>query len=337
VNPSKAYPVYTVSILANGSLYDLSDALVSLSLSEHMEELAARCTIRVLNLLVRGQWLASLLHVRDRVTVTADDGTRQKEVFRGVVWSHDYQSALARRELTLLCYDALIYLQESEDAAYFSDGRNTRSILSALCGNWNIPLQYQYETIIHSKLALKGSLADIVLNDLLDSVQDRTETKYVVLCQNDALCVKHVGTNSTIWSFQAEENAISTQSAVTMDGLITKIFILGNADDNGYQPVEAVEAGDTGQYGTLQKIMEREENTALTDAQQEARNILSRAGTPKTSYVVQAVDLPWARKGDLAYINAGGIYQKTLLITGIDRDISPRGAVMTLTLEEPGE
>ena len=332
---SKDDPIYTTYLISGGVKYHLSPAVAELELSDQKKELAKRATVTLVNTPVSGRWLSSLVKVRDRIFIYADDGERNEEVFRGWVWTRSYKSALKDRELTLKCYDNLVYFQESEESAYFSPGKATKDVLSTLCAKWGVKLDYTYASITHAKLVLRGKLSDIFTEDILDPVQDRTGKKYVILSEQDAMVVKETGTNSTVYAIKAGENAISTRTKCTMDDLVTKVVILGKANDNERRPVEATVSGDTGAYGTLQKLINRSTNTTLADAKKEAQSLLAENGNPTWEYDVKAVDIPWIRKGDKVLINAGDIANATLIVAGVERSISIKGKEMTLTLERP--
>lgn len=327
-------PIYSFYIVSGGTKYNVTGAIESLDIVDQEKQIAKRVTAALMNTKVGNTWLTSIIKVRDRVYIYADDGERNEEVFRGFVWTRSYKSSLNDRSLKLVCYDHLIYFQESEDSAYFSSGKSTKDVFSSLCSKWGINLEYSYSSITHSKLALRGNLADIFTDDLLDLVKDRTGKKYVILSEKDVMKVKGVGTNSTVYTIKGGQNAISTNSECTMDGMTTKVVILGKADDNDRQAVEATVTGNTAAYGTLQKLINRSENTSLADAKKEAQGILKADGKPKWEYEVTCPDIPWIRKGDKVTVSAGDM-TSSYIVKGIDRSISNRSKEMSLTLETP--
>lgn len=329
---SKENPEYTVCIVNDTTKYDVTPALISLNLSEQNGQLAQTANITLANVKIKGQWLSTLVGVRQRVFIYANDGTTKAEVFRGVVWTDYYKSALEDREMQLKCYDNLIYFQESEDAEYFTTGKTTQDILTTFCTKWGVKLNYTYQSITHAKLALRGRLADIITSDVLDLVKNQTGKKYVLRSAEDVINIMQVGQNKTIYNITSKNNAISTRSEKTMDGMITKVIILGKADKEKREPVEATVDGDVANYGTLQKLLSRKENTSLADAQKEAQEIIAEYGTPKLQYEVQCADIPWIRKGDLVRVAAGNI-EADLITAGVTRSISNKSKVMTLTLE----
>lgn len=327
-------PVYTVYIISGGTKYDVTSALVAVDRSEKQKQMAQSVTIQLMNVKVGNTWLTSIVQVRDRVYVYANDGSKNEEVFRGYVWTRNYTSSGDERALQLKCFDNLIYLQESEESLFFASGKSTKDVCQSICNDWGIKLQYSYESITHSKLVLRGALADIFTADILDLVKKRKGTKYVILSDKDTMYIKPVGSNSTIYHFIGEKNVVKTSSECTMDGMITKVVIHGKADSNEREPVEATVSGDTGKYGTLQKIVNRSENTSLADAKKEARETIDEFGAPKWEHQLWGPDVPWIRKGDKVYVEAGDIIGY-YIVTGIDRSIDNKKKEMTLTVEKP--
>lgn len=329
---SVSKPEYTVYVVSGSTKYNITPAVESIDISDRNKQMAKCVTIQLMNQKVGDKWLSSILGVVDRVFLHANDGEKNEEVFRGFVWDDGYKSSLSDRTLQLKCYDNLIYFQESDHSAYFSSGKSTEAVCKALCNDWGVKLNYSYGSITHSKLPLRGNLADIFTADVLDLVKDRTGKKYVILSEKDVMQVKPVGSNTTIYHFIAGQNAVMTSSVCTMDGVVTKVIILGKADDNDRRPVEATVSGDTAKYGTLQRTINRDENTSLADAKKDGQNII-KDGKPKREYELTAPDIPWIRKGDKVRVDSGdmvGYY----IVTAIDRTISLKKREMVLELED---
>lgn len=331
---TKENPIYSLYVVSNGTKYNLTPTLESMEFSDQEKQFSKSMNAILLNTKVGSTWLTGIVKVRDRVYVYADDGERNEEVWRGFVWARPYKSSLNDRTLQLKCYDNLIYMQESEDAEYFSSGKSTKDIASALCKKWGVALEYNYQSITHTKMPLRGALSDIFTADVLDLVKDRTGKDYVILSEKDVMKINGTGSNTKVYKILAGNNAIETNSECTMDGMITKVVILGKADDNDRQPVEATVAGSTSQYGTLQKLINRDTNTTMADAKKEAEGILKENGKPKWTYEVVCHDIPWIRKGDKVYVSAGDM-TGNYIVKGIDRSISNSKKEMTLTMKAP--
>ena len=326
-------PDYTVYIVSGDTKYNVTKAVASLDRSEPNGQIAQRVTLQLANVKVGESWLSGLLKARDRVFVSATDGAKEEEVFRGYLWTRTRNDSISEGKIQYTCYDNLIYFQESEDSLYFSNGKSTKDIMSSICKKWGIKLQYSYDSITHAKMPLRGCLSDIFTGDILDQVKKRKGKKYVILSDKDTMIVRPVGANSTIYHFEAGKNISRTASGWTMEGVITKVIIVGKSDDDDRDPIEATVSGKTSQYGTLQQIQRRNENTTLADAKIEAKNTIDEKGKPKWEYEIAAPDIPWIRKGDKIYVNAGDVVGYRI-ITEVDRSGDLKHREMTLTLED---
>ena len=331
---SPAKPEYTVSVIAGGTKYNITPAIESIDISDQKKQIAKYVTIQLLNTKVGDKYLTGILSVANRVFLHANDGSKSGETFRGYLWDRGYKSSMTDRTLQLKCYDNLIYFQESDHSAYFSSGKSTKDVCTSLCNDWGVKLEYTYESITHTKLPLRGKISDILTADVLDLVKDRTGKKYVILSEEDIVKIKPVGSNTTIYRFIAGQNAIHTSSVQTMDGMVTKVIILGKEDKEERVPVEASMSGDTDQYGTIQETIHRSESTSLADSKKEAQNILDEKGKPKEEYELRATDIPWIRKGDKVYVKAGDL-SGYYIVTGIERTITAKKREMVLDLEKP--
>lgn len=324
-------PKYTVYIIASktSTKYNVTQAVTKVNRLDNDGEIAQRVSITLANVQVNGQYLSSIFNVRDRVYIYADDGERNEEVFRGFIWERDYLTK-KNKELSLTCYDNLIYFQESEEYQYFSAGYSSKSILSTLCGKWGVKLNYTYSSITHPKLPLRGTLSDIILSDVLDEVKKKKGTKYVVKSIQDVLNINPVGSNTLVYKLYAGDggNVTEARSNITMQGMITKVVIIGKEDEDDRASVEATINGKTSVYGTLQKILSVSTNTTLAEVKEEANELLKEKGAPKQTFSITAVDIPWIRKGDKVQVSAGDM-SGYFIVTSITH----YGSDKTMTLE----
>lgn len=326
-------PIYTVYIVNGTTKYNVTPALDKIDRSDPEKQMAQFVTLSLANVKVGSKLLSNILQVRDRVYVYADDGSKNDEVFRGYIWTNGAGEALEDEIFKMKCYDNLIYFQESEEYEYISAGKSTKTVTKTLTDKWGVKLEYSYESITHEKMVLRGYLSDILTADILDIVKDKTGKKYVVRSEKDVVHVKTAGSNTTIYTIKAGKNLVSVSSEETMDGMITKVVILGKADDDDRSSIEATVKGDTAKYGTLQKIINRDDSTSLADAKKEANTKIKEDGKPKRSYEISTTDIPWIRKGDKIKVEAGTI-NKYLIAVGIERDISNKKKTITISAED---
>lgn len=327
-------PIYSVYLVDGNTKYNLSPAVIDIDMSNQEKQVAQSVTVNVANITSGGKTMNSLLGVRKRIFIYANDGSKNEEVFRGWTWTRYSDADLSAHTIKVKCYDNLIYLQESEDSLYFSKGKDTKSVMSTICKKWGINLNYSYSTITHEKLVLRGTLTDIFQSDILDLVKDRTGKKYVIISQKDVMYVKTAGTNTKVYNVTKKQNAVSARAETTMDGMITKVQILGQSGEDGSIPVVATVKGDTSKYGTLQKLQTKSSDQSLSDAKKEANATIKEYGKPRQEYQVIATDIPWIKKGDLVHVEAGSI-NENLIAVGIERTISNKQKTMTLSLVRP--
>lgn len=325
-------PTYTAYIVSGSKKYDITPAIIAIDRIDAEGQIAQRVNLQLRNVMVEGSMLSSILQPVNRLFVYADDGTKNDEVFRGFLWDRTYKSSIREQSLKVTAYDHLIYLQESEDTFYFSHGKTTEEIVSSICEQWGIKLDYSYQNIVNGKMPLTGSLYDILTADVLDETRIRTGYHYSVISEKDTMLVRTAGTNEVTYKFEEKNNVSSATSSWTMEGVVTQIVLIGKADDDDREKVEMVESRNVEKYGTLQKISRKDQDTNIWDAHAELRVSLMENSDPKHEYEITGPDIPWIRKGDGVYVDAGDINEKKLIVTAVNRSCDTKNANMTLTM-----
>lgn len=330
---SLSNPHYTAKIVtADGDKYYITKAMTDLTLTENEKELAQKVIVKIPNIKVGNKWLSSLIKVRDRLYVSANTGSKKDEVFRGYIWDRTFDKDI-EKELTFICYDNLIYLQESEENYYFSKGKSTKSVFSTICEKKGIKLTYNHVSMKHPKLSLRGRLGDLFTNDLLEEVRKKKGKKAVIRSAKGRMHVITIGNgNSTVYQLYKGEGGsiLSTKHHSTMDGMVTKVVILGKENEKTKKaPVKATVEGNTSKYGTLKKIIDA--GDSLSDAKAEAKQTIKDDGKPKKTRTVKAIDNPWIRKGDKVYMNDGSI-KGYVAVLSVTHDATDK--TMTLEVEK---
>lgn len=305
---SKDNPHYRVTVLnSSGNKYEITGALKELVLDEQENGIAQRVKLTIMQAKHDGKYLTSLINVHDRLYVYANTGSGSKEVFRGYVWKDVYEKS-DTKEITLTAYDRLIYLKETEEYKFYSSGKSTKSIFQDICNAKGIKLKYNHSSIKHGKLVIKGSLADAFDSDLLEEVRKKTGKRGVIRSTQGNLEVFTEGKgNSTIYKLYhgTNGNLLKTKHTVSLDGITTKVTIMGYAKTDTKAPIKATVKGNTSKYGTIQKTIYASESDKLADLKKEANQIIKDDGKPKTEVSAVAVDNPWIRKGDTVYLDDG--------------------------------
>lgn len=169
-----------------------------------------------------------------------------------------------------------------------------------------------------------------VIAEILDDAYKKGGVKCVVQDRKGKAYVVPYANNKTVYHFAAE-NVINATHKRSTAGMITRVKVIGQEDDDGKSSVEAVLNGST-KYGVRQKIVRRGTDESLEDAKTSAQTILDEEGEVQEEMTVKAPDIPWVRKGDLVHVTVGTMNAYYYVI-GIRHDVDSHS--MTLDLHVP--
>ena len=321
---SKQCPVYKMNLFdSSGKKYQFQNITTDLVFGHEEEDIAEKVNITLANVMVGKKRLSSYIKLRQKVYLYANTGSGSKEVFRGYVWERKFSTSDDSREITLLCYDRLIYLQKSKDNLFRKKGARTKDVITSIAKKWGIKIKYNYKSITHGKLVYRSeNLSDIIIS-ILNKVKKKTGVGYVIRCEKGVMVIEPQGSNKTVYKVEKGDNAISDEYIQSMEDMITKVKIVKaeskkDKETGKYITVSNVK-GDTKTYGTLQDIVEKGSDEKLSEAKKEAKNIIKKNGKPKTEITVSAVDNPWIKKGHKVYINTGYL-KNNYIVKGIEHD-----------------
>lgn len=296
---------YKVLVSAtNGEAINISSALTELTPEEQPDEMAARISGTCANVKHGSGTISDVIRPGCGVFVFADWGQGMKETFRGVLWDWDGEDASDAKTVQFTAYDMLIYLEKSKDNRYYTAGQSTKAIVSDIAGAWGVPLVFNYPSITHAKQVFKSQTLCDMIQSLLDAAQDQMTGDYVVKASQGKLYVEPKGSNAEACIFTGSSNVENVSNHLTMDDLITKVIIIGKEDDEGRAPVNATLEGDT-KYGTLQDIVQEDDDTTLDAAVAQGKSLLQKNGALKEDIQLDTIDVPFLRKGDKVKIFAG--------------------------------
>lgn len=323
-------PIYTaVAVASDGTKYTLTKAITDLMLDEADGTLAQKVSLFLRNVKVGNTLLSSIIKLKMRLFVYANDSQKKDEVFRGFIFDKTKEES-TEKILKIVAYDNLIYLQQSKDCLYFSAGKQTDAIIKTICKKWGISCSYSYVRMEHPKLPLNNmNISDMVV-EVLEAVRKQKGTKYTMRSTKDAFQVLKQGSNTTIYQFRSKKTVISTKSTETLDGMVTKVVIYGNEDDDEYRAVEATVKGETDDYGTLQDVVTMSGDGTLAEAKEEANEILEEKGKPFETHELKALDVPWVRKGDLINVNTDNL-KGDYIVKSVTHDALKKTMTMEVT------
>lgn len=322
------FPLYKAVIVTKaGKRIDIKNVITGLQLSEYENDLARKVTVTFMDIKAGGALLSKQIKVGDRLYVYADTGNGYKEVFRGFIWEENYKAAI-ENTISYICYDMLIYLQQSKDNFYFPAKKKTITILQDICKKWGLKIVYNYTNINHKKKIFRQEKISDCIISVLEDVRKDTGAKYVIYSKSDKIYIKHTGQNKNCYEINSKQNAISVNRNTSLSQMVTRVVIIGREKKEGRPPVLATIKKNEKTYGTLQDILQKEEKTSLKDTKKEANTILKDQAVPKSKLVIETSDLPFLEKGDQVKVRAGGI-SGLYIVLGIEHD----GVAKTMSLE----
>lgn len=284
--------------------YNIKEFVEDLGWEENDGELATRISFTAKNEKTSAGLISSLAKPGCLVGVFATDGSIDEEVARGYVTDWKPLLSGSKDKVDITCYDELYNLEESQDLIYYSSGIGTKSAITQIFDNWQIPTEkYDGPDVTHGKLAYKTeSLADVLL-DILDDAKKKGGGDAFIRAAKGKVSVLQWGSNKTVYHFEVD-NTKQVSHKMSTAGMITRVKVIGQEDDDGRSSVEAVVNGQT-KFGIRQKIYVRGKDDSVSDAQSAAQDIINDKGQVDEEITVQSPDIPFVRKGDLVHITAG--------------------------------
>ena len=308
--------------------YNIKEFVEDLGWEENDGELATRISFTAKNEKTSAGLISSLAKPGCLVGVFATDGSIDEEVARGYVTNWKPLLSGSKDKVDITCYDKLYNLEESQDLIYYSSGIGTKSAITQIFDNWQIPTEkYDGPDVTHGKLAYKTeSLADVLL-DILDDAKKKGGGDAFIRAAKGKVSVLQWGSNKTVYHFEVD-NTKQVSHKMSTAGMITRVKVIGQEDDDGRSSVEAVVNGQT-KFGIRQKIYVRGKDDSVSDAQSAAQDIINDKGQVDEEITVQSPDIPFVRKGDLVHITAGTL-NDYYFVKGVRHDADSMSMTMDL-------
>lgn len=326
---------YRVVVMdGSGKQYNIKNYIESLGWEENENEISVRSSFKARNDKTSKGYLSSIIKPGCLIGIFATDGkSLNQEVARGYVEKWNPKEENSGRDLNCTNYDELYKLQKSQDNLYFPAGTGTQSAISGILDDWGIPTSDTYKgpNATHAKLKYNNQyLSDIIL-DLLDDAAKKGKEKCIIRASEGKTSIIPRGSNKTVYVFRADNIKVVSESMSTTE-MVTRVKVIGQADDDGKSSVEATLNGLT-KYGIRQRIYTRGSDESLSDAQSAAQEILDEKGNIIREISVQSPDVPFIRKGDLVYLMVGssnGYYY----VKGIRHDADTFSMTMDLEIAD---
>lgn len=316
-----------VLVYENGQSLVLNNLLIGFSWEDMDGQMAQRADLHLYNTLVNGEYLTSVIKLGTYIIIYASFNGTRNGVFSGRVWTWRYSSA-QNKDFEIIAYDSLIYAQKSKFSFYFSAGEKTSSIIKKICDcdHLNLPVEYLGDDVTHAtEKNLSQSGGEFLLN-ILDNAYKKGARKCVIRWENDKLWIVPKGDNKDVYVFEAGKNVMSTNHRITLDDLVTRVIIRGRNKDETVGTLETPPIDGKTEFGIIQDIYLRSQDTSLEEAKKAAYEIMNERGEPKERLKLESIDLPILRKGHKIKVMAGSLlgyyYVKGIVHDGTERTMS---------------
>lgn len=299
---------YRVTLIDNKNVkYNITDFVHNLSWEENDKEISMRLSFAVRNDESEKGLLSSLIKLGCIIYISAKDGSgKYKEVARGTVvdWSNARKNNA--HDLKCVCYDKLYNLQKSQDNFYFRSGTGTKARIKQVLKKWKISLgTYQGPKKKHGKKKYQDKYLSDILLDVLDDAVKKGGKKCILRMEKNKVAVVPFGSNDDIYAFRSNCSIESTNTKST-ENLVTRVKVIGTMNNDGNDSVSATLNGLT-KYGIRQRIYTRGSDETSSQAKKSAQTILNENGKLEKTLTVKSPDVPYVRKGDLVFVQTGGV------------------------------
>lgn len=320
----------------SGNQYNISDYIQNLGWEENKNEISVRSSFTSMNDKTSKGYLSNIIKPGCLVGIFASDGgALDEEVARGYVETWNPVEKNSENSLKCTNYDELYKLQKSQDNRYYPSGTGTKSALQGIFDDWEIPQgEYRGPNASHGKMVYNNKYLSDIMLELLDDAAKKGEEKCIIRASKGYTSVIPRGSNNTVYVFKVDNTKSFSQSISTAN-LITRVKVVGQADDDGKRSVDATLNGET-RYGIRQRIYTRGSDETLSDANSAAQEILDEEGKVEKEMTVQSPDVPFIRKGDLVYIMSSSV-SDYYYVQSIQHDADVRSMTMELEMVEQKE
>lgn len=284
---------------------NLSDVLTSLGWEDNEEEIAQELTAEFHNDSFRGAHLSDFAKLNCKIKVRAHTGNASPIVFDGEIrkWNVRRNGA-GEQTLSITALEKTYDLQKSQHSFYVEQGQDTKKIVENILDGSGVSMGiWDIEDIQHGKMIFNGTTIAEAITSVIQDNARKTRKRVYLRYDPEANALDFVahGSNKIIWNFEAGRNALSTDDCLDTLDLITAVKIVGKSDNEGRDVIEGTVVGKV-EYGSVNMVRNRDQNTSLERAIQDAEELIQERGNPRRSLTVEAPDVPTLRKGDKIHL-----------------------------------
>jgi hypothetical protein len=278
--------------------YYLRELIESITLEDSIDEIAYRATVQ---LKVTDDLAAIGIAPGDAIRVSGIPYGGNSMVYLlhpGIVWECDSTLSSGTKHIEVTIYDRTIYLDKSEDEYLFASGTTASQRIKQYCNDWGIPISNIPDTGVQLAKAVyrSQSIYSMIQSDIKETAQKGGKL-YKPRMTPNGFELYELGTNTNPYYFELVENIRQNR---TLEGAITQVKVLGNAEEDQRSPVLAVVKGETDKYGTLQKVLQDEKITNASQANAAGQKLLTGM---QEKFSVTGPDVNTIRAGDKVILN----------------------------------
>ena len=254
INPMK-YKYLVAIMTADKKAYDITQFVEDVSWEEGEDQLAARISFSAKNDKTSKGRISSLAKPGCYAALLYSyNGGKNAEATRGKIVEWNPSARTSGEKFKVKAYDVLYDLQESQDHVYFSAGVKTKSAIVQVLKRWGIKVtSYSGPNVKHGKLAYKSEKLGTVVVKILKEAKKKGGIEACLRAVKMNVTVVGFGTNKTVYHFEETQHLTEVNHKISTTGMVTRVKIIGKANDDGCSPVEATVDGKTS-YGKTASI-----------------------------------------------------------------------------------
>lgn len=331
------YSYKLIVMTENGKQYDVTELVEDLGWEELDKELAARISFTAKNDQTSKGRLSSLTKPGCYVGLLYSyNGGKTSEAVRGKIIEWNPSAKLSSESLKIKAYDDLYDLQESQDYVYYSAGIGTKSAITQIFDSWMIPIgKYSGPDVAHGKLKFDNKKLGSIILEILEEAKKKGGAKAFIRAEKGTVQILSYGSNEKVYHFEEAGHLTSISHKISTSGMVTRVIVVGEEDDDERRPIEATVDGKT-EYAIRQKYYTRGSDESLEDAKNAAQDILDEEGVPDEEITVKAPDIPCVRKGDMIHLKTSTIGTGYFHVLSVIHDCDEMEMEMTLKRTNPG-
>lgn len=218
-----------------------------------------------------------------------------QELFRGIIMNHSY----SRKKLTVIAYDAGIYLSNNKDTFNYSNKTATQIFNDCMARlNMDIGTVANTAYVIPELPKPKTSYFDVIC-DALSLTYKSTGARFYPLAMGGKISLLARREETLKWVIETGQNLIDFTYSKSIENTRTRIRLL---TEEGTVLAEKVNNTLEDAIGTFQEVDTPDDTLNAAQLDDLAASMLEEKGAPVQSFQVKALGIPDVYSGKCVYI-----------------------------------